>query len=104
MGEIDLKRISYLETIEKLSIEKHEVMQTNPELSWIDLILCHLQHRILPTDRDKAKKLKYLTVQYLIYNGKLYKRSFILPLLRHFRPQKLSMLYEKFMRGSVAVT
>ena len=42
VGAVDLKRTSYLETLEKLSIEEHEVMQTDLEPSWIDPILHYL--------------------------------------------------------------
>ena len=50
VGVANLKWILYLKTLEKSSIEEHEVMQTNPKPSRIDPILRYLQDRMLPTD------------------------------------------------------
>ena len=82
VGTTNLKRTSYLETLEKPSIEEPKVMQTDLEPSWIDSILCYLQDRMLPADRDEAKKLRYIAPQYLFYDGRLCKKSFTLPLLQ----------------------
>ena len=82
----DLKRSSYLETLEKPSIEEPLIMQTDSELSWIDPIFQYLQDRVLPADRDKTRRLRHLASRYLIYDGRLYKRSFTLPLLRCLHP------------------
>ncbi|XP_019701442.1 uncharacterized protein [Elaeis guineensis] len=42
LNAANLKRSSYLEILKKLSIEEPSVMQTDLELSWIDLILHYL--------------------------------------------------------------
>ncbi|XP_073105903.1 uncharacterized protein [Elaeis guineensis] len=81
VGAADLKRNSYLTTLEKPNIEEPTVMKTDPKLSWIDPILHYLQDGVLRVDRDEAKKLRHLAPQYLIYDGRLYKKSFTLPLL-----------------------
>ena len=60
VGAADLKRSSYLETLEKLSIEEPVMMQTDPKLSWIDPILHYLQDGVLLAVRNKVKKLRYL--------------------------------------------
>ncbi|XP_073103343.1 uncharacterized protein [Elaeis guineensis] len=88
VGATDLKRSSYIETLEKLSIEEPTIMQTNPEPSWVDLILHYLQDGILPVDRNEVKKLRHRAPNYLVYDRKLYKRSFTLSLLRCLCPSE----------------
>ena len=88
LGAADLKWSSYMKILEKPSIEEAPIMQADLEPSWIDPILHYLQDDTLPTDRDEAKKLRRLAPQYLVYEEKLYKKSFTLPLLRCIRPSK----------------
>ena len=88
LGTTDLKRSSYFEVLKKSSIEKAPIMQADSKPSWIDPVLCYLQDGTLLADRDEAKKLRHLAPQYLVYDGKLYKRSFTLSLLRCLHPSK----------------
>ena len=44
--------------------------------SWMTLFLDYLRHRILPTDRKKAKSLMYKAANYTLIDNVLYKRDF----------------------------
>lgn len=82
MGVFDLKKSSYFEILKRLNMEEEvPVTQIDLELSWRDLIMRFLKDKVPPFDRDEAMKLKHQAPHYMIYDEKLYKRSYSLPLL-----------------------
>ena len=76
-----------VENLEQLSIDKiEEVLQLTAESSWMDPIVRYLTDGISPEDPTESKRLRWLASQYLMTDGRLYKRSFSLPLLRCLGP------------------
>ena len=63
-------------------------MQMELEPSWIDLLVAYLKEEVLPHDPKEARKLRNQAFRYVLYEGKLYKRSYSLPLLRCLRPSE----------------
>ena len=45
-------------------------------------IIYYLRDSILPEDKSKARLLKLKAAQYILYDGKLYRRGFSTPLLK----------------------
>ena len=70
------------------SEEPLSVMQVEHELRWIDLLVTYLKDGVLPYDPKEAQKIKNQVSKYVLYEGKLYKRSYSLPLLRCLRPSE----------------
>jgi hypothetical protein len=50
--------------------------------SWADELVGYLQEGNLPSDKKVAIKLKARAAQFTLVNGMLYKRGFMLPLLK----------------------
>ncbi|EHA8591484.1 hypothetical protein COCNU_scaffold060974G000040 [Cocos nucifera] len=88
----ELSKEVFLETLKCPTTEKSQaVLQTEFEPSWIDPLVAYLKERILPHDRKKARKLKNQTSRYVLYEGRLYTRSYSLPLLRCLRPSEADL-------------
>ena len=68
--------------------ESRPVMEIGHEPSWIDPLVAYLRDRILPHDAKEARKLRNQASRYILYEGKLYKRSYSLPLLKCLRPSE----------------
>jgi hypothetical protein len=49
---------------------------------WAEELVGYLQEDILPTNKKVVVKLKARVVQFTWVDGKLYKRGFMLPLLK----------------------
>ena len=48
----------------------------------MDPILCYLGTGALPDDRLAARKVSHQAPHYVLYDGRLYKRSLTIPLLK----------------------
>ena len=76
-----------MESLEQPSVDRpEEVLQLATELSWMDPIVQYLTDRTSPEDPTEAKRLRWSASQYVMMDGRLYKRSFSLPLLRCLGP------------------
>lgn len=62
--------------------EKKEINTTSPEPEWASQIIRFFMNGKLPRDKEKARKEKAWTSQYLFIDDTFYKRSVTLPLLR----------------------
>ena len=65
--------------------ESQLVMEISHEPSWIDPLVAYVKDGVLPPDAKEARKLRNQASQYILYEGKLYKRSYSLPLLKCLR-------------------
>ena len=63
-------------------------MEINHEPSWIDPLVAYLKDGVLPPNAKEAQKLRNQVSRYILYEGKLYKRSYFLPLLKYLRPSE----------------
>ena len=81
---LDRTIIKYLE---QPSIDKVEkVLQINNESSWMDPIIKYLINGTLPDSPLEAKRLRWSASQYILMNGRFYKRLFSLSLLKCLGP------------------
>lgn len=95
-----LPRGTYFELIKGPTIEGTiEVMQLDDEPCWINPLINFLENDKLPIDQKKGQKIKYKATWYLMYEGKLYKRSFSLPLLRCLSPSEADYALRKVHEG-----
>ena len=75
---LDLK----LEIQKSPSIEKFHTFSIQGNTSWMTPILSYLKDGKLPSDLDKARKIKKRSTRFTILNDMLYKRGLSLPYLR----------------------
>ena len=68
--------------------EPQLIMEVSHEPSWIDPLVAYLKDGDLPHDAKEARKLRNQASRYILYEGKLYKRSYSLPLLKYLRPSE----------------
>ena len=73
----------FVKSLEQSSVDKaEEVLQLTTEPSWMDPIVQYLSDGTSPEDPAKAKQFWWTAFQYITMDGRLYKRSFSLPLLK----------------------
>ena len=79
--------------------ESQLVMEISHEPSWIDPLVAYLKDRVLPPDAKEARKLKNQASRYILYKGKLYKRSYSLPLLKCLRHSEADLALREVHEG-----
>lgn len=76
-----LSQRAYFQQIKRPMVkESSEIMQLDDESCWIEPLIDFLRDGRLPADWKATCKIKYISSKYLVYDGKLSKRSFSLPL------------------------
>ena len=86
----DLEKGTYFEVLKILSLKEPLVIQqVDEELCWIDPLLKYLQSGELSPNRREARKIRKQATCYILYDDKLYKWSFSLPLLKCLHPSKV---------------
>ena len=73
----DQVKIQYIPSIDML-----EVDQVDGVTSWTTPIMSYLKDRILPDDKEEARKLKVRAAKFVLMDEVLYKRGFSQPYLR----------------------
>ena len=79
--------------------EPKSTLSVELELSCMDPILDYLTIGALPGDKFVARKVTRQVPRYVLYNGKLYKRSFILPLLKCLPPSDMDYVLREVHEG-----
>ena len=74
-------------------------MEISHEPSWIDPLVAYLKDGVLPPDAKEARKLRNQASQYILYEGKLWKRSYSLPLLKYLRPSEADLTLREVHKG-----
>ncbi|XP_038984387.1 uncharacterized protein LOC120111408 [Phoenix dactylifera] len=72
-------------------------IETEP--SWMDAFVTYLQSEVLPNDELEARPVKRQASRYLLYEGKLYRWSFISPLLRCLCPLEADYAMREVHKG-----
>ena len=89
LAPAELPKEVLFEVLKYPSMEEPQlVMEISHESSWIDPLVAYLKDEVLPHDAKEAWKLKNQASRYILYEGKLYKRSYFLPLLKYLRPSE----------------
>ncbi|XP_038978249.1 uncharacterized protein LOC120108653, partial [Phoenix dactylifera] len=85
----ELPKAAALEYLQMPSTKEPEpALCIDVEPSWMDELVIYLQDDVLPIDEREARRVKCLASRYIMYEGKLYRRSFTSPLLRCLRPSE----------------
>nr|XP_021860927.1 uncharacterized protein LOC110799950 [Spinacia oleracea] len=96
----DLERTVMVEVQEEKSIDKKPAVNSiDTEPQWYDNIVSYKLGRGLPTAEQEQKKVKRNEHWFVIYQGKLYKKSFSLPLLRCVSTEESQRIIEEIHEG-----
>ena len=91
-----------IEVLGKETIEEEEVCNPCHNLnlghSWIDPLVRYLREGELPESNIERRKLRYRVAKFSMVGDVLYKKGFLLPLLRCVHPWKYLGSYRRFMR------
>nr|XP_043619948.1 uncharacterized protein LOC122591770 [Erigeron canadensis] len=90
-----------LEVLKERSIGERQVLDLVKEESttWMTPIYEYLVSRILPADKDEARKIRVKAPQYKILDKKLYKKGFVTPWLRCVGPKQTEMIIREIHEG-----
>ena len=78
-----------MEFLAKPSIHtKQGVMELIQEPSWMDPIVTYLKIGKQPEDRTEARILRLKVARYVLYDDKVYRRGYSMPLLRCVTPSE----------------
>ncbi|XP_060972318.1 uncharacterized protein LOC133038245 [Cannabis sativa] len=82
--EAELLDVIPVDVLAHPTINQEAIMEidTAQEVTWMTPIVAYLEKGILPDDKMEARKLRQRAARYVIYDGRLYRRSFSQPLLK----------------------
>ena len=70
------------------SIDAKLVAPIDTGATLMDEIKLYLENGHLPTNTDEARKLQVRALKYVLIEGILYRKSFVIPYLRCLRPDE----------------
>ena len=74
-------------------------MKLTQEPSWVDLIVAYLKTGKQPEDKTDARILRLKAARYVLYNDKLYKRGYYMPLLKCVTPSEVKYIMREIYKG-----
>ena len=74
-------------------------MELEHESSWMDPIVAYLKIGELPENKKEARILRLKATQYVIYDDKLYRRGYSMPLLKYVTPSKADYIMRQIHKG-----
>ncbi|XP_022014232.1 uncharacterized protein LOC110913717 [Helianthus annuus] len=90
-----------VKTLQAPSISQGKAVMsiTVQEKSWMTPILDYLENGTLSEDKAQARKMKVKALQYQVHDGKLYRKTFLGPLLRCLTPEEASYVIREIHWG-----
>ncbi|GJW32929.1 reverse transcriptase domain-containing protein [Tanacetum coccineum] len=91
--------------LKEKSIQEKEVTTVVEEdgLTWMTPIIEYLKEGTLPEDKKEASKLRIKARQYELWEGVLYRRSFLKPWLRCVGPLQVDYVIREIHEGSCSM-
>ncbi|KAM6594123.1 hypothetical protein CsatA_001826 [Cannabis sativa] len=82
--EVELLDVIPVDLLAHPTINQEVIIKidTAQEVTWMTPIVAYLEKGILPDDKMEARKLRQRAARYVMYDGRLYRRSFSQPLLK----------------------
>ena len=85
--DTDLLDVVFVEFLAESSIHPQQgVMELTQEPSWMEPIVAYLKTGERPEDKTEGQILRLKAAHYVLYNNKLYKRGYSMPLLKCVTP------------------
>ena len=76
------------------------IMELTQELSWMDPTVAYLKTSEQPEDKTKARILRLKVACYMLYDDKLYRRGYSMPLLKYATPSKAKYIMREIHGGT----
>ena len=76
----------YYEVLRTSTININLVAPISQGSCWMDPIRAHLETGWLPVDRMEVRRISIKALRYILNDGVLYKKSFLIPYLKCMRP------------------
>ena len=70
------------------------------EPSWMDSIIAYLKNGELPEEKTEARILQLKASRYVLYDDKLYRRGYSMPLLKCVLPTKVMNIMWEIYEGT----
>ena len=91
----DQVKIQYIPSIGLL-----EVSQIDGVANWTTPIMSYLRNRVLPEDKEEARKLRVSATKFVLMDEVLYKRGFSQPYLRCLNPDEFLYVLKGVHEGA----
>ena len=89
-----------MEFVAEPSIRRQfEIMELTQEPSWMDPIVTYLRNDELPKGKTEACILRLKAALYTLYDNKLYRRGYSMPLLKCIPPLEVECIMRKIHEG-----
>ena len=69
------------------------------EPSWMDPITANLKNSELPEGKTEAQNLRLKVAHYLLYDDKLYRSGYLIPLLKCVPPSEVEYVMKEIHEG-----
>ena len=90
-----------VEFLSKPSIKpKLEIMELMQESSWMDPIIAYLKSDELPEENTEARILRLKAARYMLYDDKLYRKDYSMPLLKYVLSTEVKSIMEEIHEGT----
>ena len=90
----------HVETIDTRDTEEpNSTLSAKLGPSWMDSIFNYLNTEALPEDKSAAHKVTRQAPHYILYDEKLYKRSYTLPLLKWLTSSEMDYALREVHEG-----
>ena len=89
----------YYQVMRTPSIEAKLVAPIDTGATWMDEIKLYLESGHLPPNADEARKLQVWALKYVLIEGILYRKSFVIPYLRCLRPDEAHEVLREVHEG-----
>ena len=75
-------------------------MELIREPSWMDPIIAYLKNDKLPEEKSEARILRLKAARYVLYDDKLYRRGYSMPLLKCVLPTEVKNIMWEIYKGT----
>ena len=76
-----------------------EIMELVQEPSWMDPIIAYLKNGEVPESKIEARILQLKAAHYVLYDDKLYRRGYSMPLLKYVLPLEIEYIMREIYEG-----
>ena len=89
----------YFQVLRTQSVEHKLIAPITFGGCWMDPIKSHLENGWLPSNGMEARKLSVRALRYVLIEGILYKKSFVIPYLKCLRPDEAELALKEVHEG-----
>ena len=101
MRDTDLLDVVSMEYLAEPSIHLQlGAMELIQEPSWMDPIVVYLKTGDQPKDKTKDGIVRLKAARYVLYNEKLYRRGYSMPLIKYATPSKVKYIMREIHKGT----